>query len=107
MQIINYLKRAILKQNKKFYEVLVGKINEPKLRNFQFIDLYILIACPQMSMVPFKKFNTQVITPHEALMALQPEVFPWESKVITDFGVLLNRINVKDGVDGKNAVTDD
>lgn len=34
MKMINYLKRAILKQNKKFYEVLVGKINEPKLKNF-------------------------------------------------------------------------
>jgi diphthamide biosynthesis enzyme Dph1/Dph2-like protein len=34
MQIINALKRSILKSGKKFYEVLVGKINEPKLRNF-------------------------------------------------------------------------
>lgn len=34
MAIINYLKRAILANNKKFYEVLVGKINEPKLKNF-------------------------------------------------------------------------
>ena len=34
MQIINYLKKIILQQGKKFYEVLVGKINEPKLKNF-------------------------------------------------------------------------
>ena len=34
MQILNQLKRSILKQGKKFYEVLIGKINEPKLRNF-------------------------------------------------------------------------
>jgi diphthamide biosynthesis enzyme Dph1/Dph2-like protein len=34
MEILNLLKRAILKQGKKFYEVLIGKINEPKLRNF-------------------------------------------------------------------------
>ena len=34
MNIINFLKRAILQSGKKFYEVLVGKINEPKLKNF-------------------------------------------------------------------------
>lgn len=34
MSIINQLKRDILKAGKKFYEVLVGKINEPKLKNF-------------------------------------------------------------------------
>lgn len=34
MHIINWLKRAIIQSGKKFYEVLVGKINEPKLRNF-------------------------------------------------------------------------
>jgi diphthamide biosynthesis protein 2 len=34
MLIINWLKRAIIQSGKKFYEVLVGKINEPKLRNF-------------------------------------------------------------------------
>lgn len=70
MAIINYLKRAILAQNKKFYEVLVGKINEPKLKNFQFIDLFIIIACPQNSFYTFKEFNMHVVTPHEALMAL-------------------------------------
>ena len=34
MDIINSLKRSILRTGKKFYEVLVGKINEPKLKNF-------------------------------------------------------------------------
>ena len=34
IEIINYLKTAIAKSGKKFYEVLIGKINEPKLRNF-------------------------------------------------------------------------
>ena len=75
MQIINQLKRSILQANKKYYEVLIGKINEPKLRNFQFIDLYVIIACPEMSVLDFKKFNVHVVTPHEALMALQPDKY--------------------------------
>lgn len=46
MLIINRLKKAIHAAGKKYYEVLVGKINEPKLKNFQLIDLYVMIACP-------------------------------------------------------------
>lgn len=77
MNMINFLKRAILQSGKKFYEVLVGKINEPKLRNFQFVDLYIIISCPQMALIDFKMFNTHVVSPHEALLALRPDEFQW------------------------------
>jgi len=31
------------------------------------------------------------VTPHEALMALKPTLFPWECKIITDFNKLLYR----------------
>ena len=34
MDVINQLKAAIIQSGKKFYEVLVGKLNEPKLKNF-------------------------------------------------------------------------
>lgn len=30
-----------------------------------------------------------VVTPHELFMALEPDLFPWESRVITDFNQLL------------------
>jgi diphthamide biosynthesis protein 2 len=62
------------------------------LRNFQFIDLYVIIACPEMSMVDFKRFNMHVVSPHEALMALEPSIFPWESKIITDYNGLLKKL---------------
>jgi diphthamide biosynthesis protein 2 len=91
MPLINWLKHSLLKSGKKFYEVLVGKINEPKLKNFPLVDLYVLVACPEQSLVEFKMFNMTVVSPHEALMALEPEVFPWESKVVTHFEFLLNR----------------
>ena len=42
IEIINYLKAAIAKSGKKYYEVLIGKINEPKLRNFQLVSLILL-----------------------------------------------------------------
>ena len=37
MEIINNIKVSIMKSCKKFYEVLIGKLNEPKLRNMQFV----------------------------------------------------------------------
>lgn len=37
MNIINNLKMSIAKSGKKYYEVLIGKLNEPKLKNFQIV----------------------------------------------------------------------
>ena len=54
LKIIDFLKKCLYKSGKKHYEVLVGKINEPKLKNMAVIDMYILIACPEQSMVEFK-----------------------------------------------------
>ena len=45
-----------------------------------------------MSMVDFKRFNVHVVAPHEALMALEPSIFPWESIIITDYNILLKRL---------------
>jgi len=33
-----------------------------------------------------------VVTPHEVLMALRSNLFPWQSKVITDFTLLLETL---------------
>lgn len=34
MQMINAIKKTAAKAGKKYYEVLIGKLNEPKLKNF-------------------------------------------------------------------------
>ncbi|CDW79232.1 diphthamide biosynthesis protein 2-like [Stylonychia lemnae] len=92
MDIINSVKLSVMKAGKKYYEVLIGKLNEPKLKNFQFIDLYVIIGCPETSLVPFKKFNMTVVTPHELFMAFEEDAFQWESKIITDFNQILPQI---------------
>lgn len=43
-----------------------------------------------------------VATPHELLMALEPESFPWECKIVTSFPLLLekaSRIEIKEEKD--------
>jgi diphthamide biosynthesis protein 2 len=42
MEMIKYLKMSILSAGKKYYEVLIGKINEAKLRNFNYVSKYII-----------------------------------------------------------------
>ena len=41
---ISILKDAICKANKKYYEILIGKLNEPKIQNFTCIDMYVVVA---------------------------------------------------------------
>jgi diphthamide biosynthesis protein 2 len=76
-------------RGKKCYEVLVGKLNEPKLKNIAVVDLYVFVGCKETSLIDAKDFLMPVVTPHEALMALRADLFPWESKIITDFNELL------------------
>ena len=45
IDLINKLKDVIRKAAKKPYEILIGKLNEPKLRNLAIVDLYVLVGC--------------------------------------------------------------
>lgn len=84
-EIINHLKRVIGDSGKKCYEVLVGKLNEPKLKNLPTIDLYVYVGCRETSLISTKEFMMPVTTPHELFMALLPDSFQWQCKIITDF----------------------
>jgi diphthamide biosynthesis protein 2 len=42
LALINRIKVTAAKAGKKYYEVLIGKLNEPKLKNFQFVRLLYL-----------------------------------------------------------------
>lgn len=84
-EIITKLKEVIQVSGKKCYEVLVGKLNEPKLKNLPSIEVYCYVGCRETSLISSKEFMIPICTPHELLMALLPERFPWQSKIITDF----------------------
>ena len=91
LELINKIKDVLKRANKKCYEVLIGKMNEPKLKNLAIVDIYVLVGCRETSLIDSREFMTTVITPHELFMALIPSAFPWECRVITDFRVLLQR----------------
>jgi diphthamide synthase subunit DPH2 len=50
------------------------------------------VSCPETTLIDFKDFNMHVVTPHEFFMALEPSLFHWESRVITDFNQLLPKL---------------
>ena len=93
IELIDKLKQVIVKAGKKPYEMLIGKLNEPKLKNLAVVDMYVLVGCRETSIIDSKEFYASVLTPHEVFMALMPEVFGWESKIITDFNILVQMLH--------------
>lgn len=70
MEAIEYLKKIIRNAGRKFYTFVVGKLNVPKLANFQEIDIFVIVACPENSLVDSKEFFKPIVTPFELEMAL-------------------------------------
>lgn len=68
--IIDQVREVIKKAGKKAYTFLVGKPNVPKLANFPEVDVFVLIACPENSLLDSKDFLKPVITPFELDVAL-------------------------------------
>ena len=53
----------------QYYTVAVGKLNVAKMANFLEIDLYVLVACPENSLVDSQEFYKPVVTPYEMEIA--------------------------------------
>jgi diphthamide biosynthesis protein 2 len=54
------------------YTLVVGKIHPTKLANFPEVECFILVACPEHSLLPEERelYPTPIITPYELLVAL-------------------------------------
>ena len=70
MDIINHLRQIIKNAGKKSYTFLIGKINVPKLANFMEIDMFVIVACPENSLIDSKDFFKPIVTPFELEIAL-------------------------------------
>jgi diphthamide biosynthesis protein 2 len=51
----------------------VGKVNVAKLANFMEIDVFVLVACPENSLLDSKEFFKPIVTPHEMQCACVSE----------------------------------
>ncbi|CCL98888.1 uncharacterized protein FIBRA_00895 [Fibroporia radiculosa] len=66
----------------------VGKLNPAKLANFLEIECFVLVACPENSIIEAKEFLRPIVTPYELEIALQAEQ-SWTGQYILDFNTLL------------------
>lgn len=88
LNIIKQLKESIHKAGKKSYMFAMGKINVPKLANFLEIDVYVLVACPENSLLDSSEFYRPVVTPFEMEVACNKHR-EWSGEYVTDFQDLL------------------
>ncbi|KAI8811462.1 putative diphthamide synthesis protein-domain-containing protein [Cladochytrium replicatum] len=108
LSIIEHLKSLIKKSGRKPYVLAVGKPNPAKLANFLEIDVFVLVACPENSLLDTKEFLKPIVTPFELTLALGGKDSEWTPGVgdyVTEFGTLMSRLEAL-VVDSKPGDTD-
>ncbi|KAG1744907.1 putative diphthamide synthesis protein-domain-containing protein [Suillus paluster] len=88
LPLIAHVRKLLARAQKKSYTISVGKLNPAKLANFMEIECFILIACPENSVIDAKEFLRPIVTPFELEVALQAEG-TWSGRYVLDFGKLL------------------
>ncbi|XP_077410219.1 2-(3-amino-3-carboxypropyl)histidine synthase subunit 2 [Vanacampus margaritifer] len=100
LAIIQRLKEAIRGAGKKSYVFAMGKLNVPKLANFLELDIFVLISCPENSLLDSSEFYRPVVTPFEMEVACNRNR-DWSAEYVTDFRHLLpggqNYVALADG----------
>jgi diphthamide biosynthesis protein 2 len=69
LKVMERLKTLLRQCGKKFYTIAVGKLNVAKMANFMEIDIFVLVACPENSLVESQEFYRPVVTPFEMEVA--------------------------------------
>ena len=54
MDIIDHVKKVIRASGRKSYTMVMGKLNVAKMANFMEVDCYVLVACPENSLIDSK-----------------------------------------------------
>ncbi|KAG5643986.1 hypothetical protein DXG03_009276 [Asterophora parasitica] len=94
LPLIKHLRTLLARNRKKSYTISVGKLNPSKLANFLEIECFVLVACPENSVIEAKEFLRPIVTPFELEIALQPAP-SWSGRYVLDFERLLTE-NARD-----------
>jgi len=73
VDVVNSIQKLLEQSDKSSYTFAVGKINPNKLANFAEIDIFVLVACQENSLLDKERNEygaTPVITPYELQIAL-------------------------------------
>ncbi|XP_044298598.1 2-(3-amino-3-carboxypropyl)histidine synthase subunit 2 [Varanus komodoensis] len=88
LSVLQHLREIIHWAGKRAYTLAVGKLNPAKLANFLEVDIFVLVACPQNSLLDSTDFYRPLITPYEMEIACNP-ARTWTGAYVTDFRHLL------------------
>ncbi|XP_014204286.2 2-(3-amino-3-carboxypropyl)histidine synthase subunit 2 [Copidosoma floridanum] len=69
VNILESTKTILKKMSKKIYTFSVGKVNPSKLANFQEVDVYIIVSCPENSLMDTYNYYKPVVTPFDIELA--------------------------------------
>ncbi|BFY99282.1 hypothetical protein BsWGS_02321 [Bradybaena similaris] len=86
--VIEHLKLLLKKAGKKSYTFVVGKLNPAKLANFAEVDIYVLVACPESTLLDQSDFYRPVVSPFEMEIACN-QAREWTGEYSTDFRDIL------------------
>ncbi|KAK0486587.1 putative diphthamide synthesis protein-domain-containing protein [Armillaria novae-zelandiae] len=99
LPLIRHIREILKRSHKKSYTISVGKLNPAKLANFLEVECFVLVACPENSLIDAKDFLRPIVTPYELEIALQAEQ-NWTGRYILDFEKILaeqDRFEVQNG----------
>ena len=57
------------------------------------IDIFVLIACPENTLVDSSEFYKPIATPFEAYLACNKVGEDWTGQFVTDFNEIVNRVD--------------
>lgn len=90
-QAVDHVSNILKTANRRYYSFLIGKLNCPKLNNFLEIDMYVMVACNENSLIDIKvskEFNKPIITIYELEIAFNCSRL-WGQEFVCDYRLLL------------------
>ncbi|XP_054240412.1 2-(3-amino-3-carboxypropyl)histidine synthase subunit 2 [Indicator indicator] len=88
LTVLQHLRELLRWAGKRSYTLAVGKPNPAKLANFLEVDIFVLVACAQNSLLDSSDFYRPVVTPYELELACNT-AREWTGNYLTDFRDLL------------------
>ncbi|CAI9587364.1 unnamed protein product [Staurois parvus] len=88
LSALAHLKDVIQRAGKKSYMLSMGKLNPAKLANFPEVDIFVLVACAENSLLDSSDFYRPIVTPDEMEVACNP-AREWGGCCVTEFRELL------------------
>ncbi|KFR03679.1 Diphthamide biosynthesis protein 2, partial [Opisthocomus hoazin] len=88
LAVLQHLRELLHRAGQRSYTLAVGKPNPAKLANFLEVDIFVLVACAQNSLLDSSDFYRPIVSPSELELACNP-AREWTGNYLTDFRDLL------------------